>query len=90
MANGNGNGNGEETKQMIVDLLNSRPVGLTIRDIAKSLDIHRQTIAKYVLVLDAEGKIHRRVIGSATIHYPKATYDKRMGGISKVSKKAGI
>jgi predicted ArsR family transcriptional regulator len=74
----NGNGNGKVTKGKVVALLNERPVGLTIREIAVALDTHRQTIAKYVLVLEAEGLIHRRVIGSATIHYPKKVYDRKM------------
>ena len=83
----NGNVSGKETKERIMGLLKARPVGLTILDIAKALGIHRQTIAKYLLVLEAEGKVHRRVIGSATIHYPKDVYEKKMNGGSKKRRK---
>jgi DNA-binding IclR family transcriptional regulator len=71
----NGNGNGKETKDRIMSFLNKRPVGLTIRDIAKAIGAHRQTVAKYVLVLEAEGKVHRRVVGSASLHYPQRVID---------------
>jgi response regulator of citrate/malate metabolism len=84
----NGNGNGKETKERIMSLLNKRPVGLTIRDIAQAIGAHRQTVAKYVLVLEAEGRIHRRVVGSASLHYPKEAFDNAINGTTpKKSKK---
>lgn len=71
----NGNGNGTETKQHILQTLIDRPVGLTISYISKKIGVHRQTVAKYLLVLEAEGSVHRREVGSATIHYPQAVVD---------------
>ena len=78
----NGNGNGTDTKEKIMRLLRERPLGLTIRDISAVLGIHRQTIAKYLLVLEAEGRVHRRVVGSASLHYPKESFDSAVSGSS--------
>lgn len=77
----NGNGSGRETKERIMGLLYERPLGLTIQDVAKALGVHRQTVAKYILVLEAEGRVHRRVVGSANLHYPKDVFDKSTSGI---------
>ena len=76
----NGKGNGKETKEKIMDLLYERPLGLTIQDVAEAIGVHRQTVAKYILVLEAEGRVHRRVVGSATLHYPKEVFEKSVGG----------
>ena len=68
------NDNGEDVKKRIMEALKERPVGLTIRDLSNAVGVHRQTVAKYVLVLEAEGLIHRRLVGSAALHYPKGVF----------------
>ena len=72
------NGNGEDMKKRIMEALRERPVGLTIRDLSNAVGVHRQTVAKYVLVLEAEGLIHRRLVGSAALHYPKDVFLKNI------------
>lgn len=72
MKNGFGRGSdnkGERIKKRIVETLKTHPEGLTIQDLSNALGAHRQTITKYVLVLEAKDVIYRRRIGSATLHY---------------------
>lgn len=63
------NNNGEIIKKRIMETLKAHPEGLTIRDLSSILGAHRQTITKYVLVLEAKDMIYRRRVGSATLHY---------------------
>lgn len=84
----NGNVNGAHTKEKIMRLLKERPLGLTIRDISTALSIHRQTIAKYLLVMEAEGRVHRRVVGSASLHYPKEAFEDATAGKASKEKTA--
>ncbi len=58
-------------KERIVELLRQNPDGLTIVGIAKALDIHRHTSAKYVSELIKEGKIIQRTVGPAKLCYLK-------------------
>ena len=67
-------------KKRIVTTVTKHPEGLTIQDLAKLLGLHRQTITKYILFLEGSGVIHRRRIGSATLHYLKSQYKKFHGG----------
>ncbi len=64
-----------EARERILETIKTHPEGLTIRDIASDLGMHRQTVTKYVLFLEGAGTIHRRRLGSATLHYMKASYD---------------
>jgi len=85
------NGNGDALKEKIVKTLQEQPIGLTIRDLSRTIGAHRQTIAKYVLVLEAEGLIHRRVVGSAALHYPKGVSlepTKKKGAPQKAKKRS--
>lgn len=61
--------NGEETKQRILETLKKHPEGLTIQDLSDVLELHRQTVTKYVLVLEALNLIYRRRIGPVTLNY---------------------
>ena len=56
-------------KKKILVVLENHPEGLTVNDLSRETDAHRQTIAKYVLVLEAEGDISRRTVGAATLNY---------------------
>lgn len=58
-----------KTKHAVIELLADNPRGLTITDIAEELDLTRQTVAKYVEILRAEGTIEQRKIGQAKLNY---------------------
>ena len=68
------NDKGEILKKKIVETVKQHPEGLTILDLAKITKAYRQTIAKYILVLEAKGIIYRRRVGSATLHYMKEQF----------------
>jgi len=68
------NDNGETLKKNIIKTLKNHPEGLTIKDLSEIIGAHRQTITKYVLVLEATGVIYRRRVGSATLHYLRKKY----------------
>jgi len=68
------NDNGERIKKEVVKTLRVHPEGLTILDLSRIVGSHRQTITKYVLVLEATDVIHRRRVGSATLHYLKEQF----------------
>ena len=70
------NGNGDSCKKDIVSALKLHPEGLTIADLSEILSAHRQTITKYILVLEASGVVYRRRVGSATLHYLKEQFVK--------------
>ncbi len=65
------NNNSEKIKERLVTVLKSHPEGLTITELARIMDSHRQTVTKYILVLEALGEVHRRRIGAVTLHYLK-------------------
>jgi len=68
------NDKGEILKKKIVETTKQHPEGLTTLDLAKITKAYRQTIAKYILVLEAKGIIYRRRVGSATLHYVKEQF----------------
>ena len=61
----------EKIKKMIIALLEKHPEGLTLKDLSQQIRVHRQTVTKYVLELKGAEKIHRRWVGSASLHYVK-------------------
>ena len=63
--------NGEQIKERILNVLKRHPEGLTIDSLSEMVGAHRQTITKYIFWLDGAGLIHRRRVGSATLHYLK-------------------
>jgi DNA-binding IclR family transcriptional regulator len=65
------NYNSELLKQKILETLESHPEGLTIESLSDMVGAHRQTVAKYLLWLDGARVVHRRRVGSATLHYLK-------------------
>ena len=68
------NVNSEKTKEKIKETLKLHPEGLTIQNLSDILKLHRQTVAKYVLVLEAAGELVIRRIGSVTLCYLKETF----------------
>lgn len=70
------NDQSEVIKKKIVETLKLHPEGLTVLELSKIIDVHRQTVAKYVLVLEAAGIVYIRRAGSATINYLKEQFAK--------------
>lgn len=56
-------------KESVVDLLRRSPMGLTIVEISKSLEISRNTVAVVLAELKGEKTITIRPIGKAKLHY---------------------
>jgi len=69
-----GSKNIEGIKEKIIEILEEHPEGLTIHDLSEIIGAHRQTITKYILVLEGMGVIYRRRVGSATLHYLRKKY----------------
>ena len=59
----------ERIKSQIISILKSHPEGLTIKELSESINLHRQTVTKYIFELKGAEKIWRRRVGSATLHY---------------------
>lgn len=68
--------NSEELKKRILDNLKKHPEGLTIQDLSTLIKAHRQTVTKYVLVLEARELVYRRRIGAVTLHYLKENWER--------------
>ena len=77
------NTNADYLKKRIVEILKEHPEGLTIQELSKLTVAHRQTVTKYVLVLEALGIIYRRRIGAVTLQYLKKDFE----ALKKVGKK---
>lgn len=59
----------DDLGERIITLLGERTFGLTIEEVATSLKVNRATASKYLMVLDARGKVISRIVGKAKIHY---------------------
>ena len=68
--------NGERLKERIAEVVENHPEGLTIVELSRILSSHRQTVTKYVLVLEAQGVIYRRRVGAVTLHYLKKDWER--------------
>ncbi|MBI4010010.1 MAG: hypothetical protein HY361_02340, partial [Candidatus Aenigmarchaeota archaeon] len=62
--------------------MKNHPQGLTIKELADSIGIHRQTVTKYVLELKGADTLVRRRVGSATLHYLQTTSKSNKGQAS--------
>ena len=51
-------------EQKILDFLNFNPAGSTITDIANGIDASRNTVKKYIKILEKADKVYRRRIGN--------------------------
>jgi response regulator of citrate/malate metabolism len=60
----------KSTKQIVLDAIkNASPPYVTIQDIADVTKISRETVSKYMLVLEAERKIRvTKIIGKAKLY----------------------
>ena len=60
----------KSTKEIVLDAIKkSDPPYVTIQDIADKTNLSRETVSKYMLVLEAEGKIKvTKVIGKAKLY----------------------
>ena len=63
------NNNGDQIKRKIIQILEKHPEGLTVKTLSEILNLHRQTVTKYIFELKGAGVIYRRRVGSATLHY---------------------
>ena len=65
--------NGKTPKEIILDAIkNANPPYVTIQDIADITKISRETVSKYMLVLEAEGKITvTKIIGKVKLYIKK-------------------
>jgi len=56
-------------KEIVVDVLKKNPMGLTIVEISKLLNISRNTVAVVLAELKGEKTIMIRPVGIAKLHY---------------------
>jgi predicted transcriptional regulator len=57
----------EEVDKKIIEFLEKHPEGLTIVSIGKELNLHRNTVSKYIFGLVKEGIVNQRRIGVVSI-----------------------
>ena len=55
-------------KTQILEVLNNSASGLTLKEISDEVDGHRNTISKYLYVLEAEGKVKKKEVGTANLY----------------------
>ena len=53
----------------IIKKLSESASGLTITEISNKTDIHRNTVSKYLGVLEAEGLVKKKEIGAASLYF---------------------
>lgn len=60
----------KSTKDIVLDAIKkAKPPYVTIQDIADATMKSRETVSKYMLVLEAEGKIHvTKIVGKAKLY----------------------
>ncbi len=58
-------------KEMVIEVLRKNPMGPTIVEISKILNISRNTVAVVLAELKGEGVITIREVGKAKLHYWK-------------------
>lgn len=68
--------NGKNIKDEIIRILESHPEGVTLQSLSDRIGVSRHTVVKYVFELKGSGIIHRRRVGSATLHYLKSLMGK--------------
>ena len=55
-------------KVTILNTLEEAPSGLTINEIAKNTDIHRNTVSKYLGRLEEAGLVNKKILGTAHLY----------------------
>jgi DNA-binding Lrp family transcriptional regulator len=58
-------------KEAILKLLEDYPFGLTITEISEKIGFHRNTVSKYVNILEAEGDLSKKEISAAKLYFTK-------------------
>jgi DNA-binding IclR family transcriptional regulator len=58
-------------KEKIIAVLEKHPEGLTMKEIAKAIGMHRINVSKYIYELIGAGIVKERTIGSAKLCYLK-------------------
>jgi DNA-binding Lrp family transcriptional regulator len=58
-------------KGKILNTLEDNPFGLSITEIADETNFHRNTVSKYLKILEAESKVNKKKIGTASIYTTK-------------------
>jgi len=65
-------------KNKIIETLSDYASGLTITDVSNKIKVHRNTVSKYLYILEAEGKVLKKEIGNANLYFTsKRIYLKR-------------
>ena len=57
-----------DSKSKILNKLEDSASGLTITELAKEVEIHRNTVSKYLGILEAEGLVKKKEIGKALLY----------------------
>ncbi len=60
-----------ETEEKIIRVLSKHPEGLTIMDISRKTNLHRNTVSKYIFALVKSNKVEQRRIGVVSLCYLK-------------------
>lgn len=68
--------NGEKLKKKVVDILKEHPEGLTIQELSKLTNSHRQTVRAYLQWLQGAGIVYQRRIGAVTLNYLKSEWER--------------
>ena len=61
----------EYYKKEILDCLSNEFFGLSITNISQKLEINRNTVSKYLSILEAEGKVFSESVATATLYFSK-------------------
>ncbi|MCS7106428.1 MAG: winged helix-turn-helix transcriptional regulator [Candidatus Aenigmarchaeota archaeon] len=65
-----------EIEEKILEAIKQSPQGLTITEISRIVNIHRNTASKYVFALAKAGIIEQRRIGKVSLCYFKKNFFK--------------
>jgi DNA-binding transcriptional regulator YhcF (GntR family) len=71
MSNNNRNTKGLNYKKSIIKNLSKFTTGLTITDLSNIIEGNRNTVSKYLSILEAEGKVYKKKIGPASLYFSK-------------------
>jgi len=65
------NNNKINYKAKILNKLTESPSGLTIKEISNKTRIHRNTVSKYLGILEGEGKVKKKILSAAHLYFSK-------------------
>ena len=76
-----------DTEKKILDVLSKHPEGITIIDISKKTNVHRNTISKYIFALSKTGIVKQRKVGVASLCYLEKKRKVKIGkkSLAKIS-----